>query len=72
MMIDPVKEIEGIIKDIQRNITSLQRDIRENGDGPDELLQEIVDMAKFNDDNGLMPSTDGLLTLLGSCGRRWV
>jgi lambda family phage portal protein len=57
-MIDPVKEVEGIEKSIRAGITSLQAAIRENGDDPDEILAENLLMAKYNQDNDLMPTTD--------------
>jgi lambda family phage portal protein len=57
-MIDPVKEVEGIEKSIRVGLTSLQSAIRENGDDPDEIMKELVEMAKKLDENGLKLTSD--------------
>jgi len=57
-MIDPVKEVEGMKAGIRAGFSSVQDAIRSNGEDPDEVMNELEEMAKKLDDNGLMLDTD--------------
>ena len=57
-MIDPVKEVEGMEKQVQMGLTSMPDIIRQNGDDPEETLDEIIDWNKKTDAAGLKLSSD--------------
>lgn len=57
-MIDPVKEVEGMNASVRAGLTTLQDSIRQNGEDPDEVFAELIEMAKKMDESGLMLTTD--------------
>jgi len=57
-MIDPVRETEGLEKSVRAGFTSWPEAIRQNGDDPDEVFNEMIEAAKQFDAASLMPTTD--------------
>jgi len=57
-MIDPVKETAGLEASIRAGLTSWPEAIRQNGDDPDEILEEMIDAAQKFDAAGLKPTSD--------------
>lgn len=57
-MIDPVKETKGLESSVRAGFTSWPEAIRQNGDDPDELLEEMKAAADAFDKAGLKPTSD--------------
>lgn len=57
-MIDPVKEIKGLEAALRAGLISWPEAIRQNGDDPDEVLEEMKQAAEMFDKAGLKPTSD--------------
>lgn len=57
-MIDPVKEINGLLAQVRSGFMSWQEAVRSLGYTPEEVLEEIKASAKLFDDAGVMPKCD--------------
>jgi len=52
--IDPAKEMAGVEKELQNGVTSKSAVIRRRNGNPEEILQERIEEAKEEKDNGLI------------------
>lgn len=57
-MIDPVKEVKGLVDQVRAGFTSRSNVIRMLGDEPDEVLQEMIEDSKKIDSAKLMLDSD--------------
>jgi lambda family phage portal protein len=57
-MIDPAKESKALVEMIRAGLMSLPEAIRQMGDAPEDVIEEMIATAKLFDAAKLMPTTD--------------
>lgn len=57
-MIDPVKEVKGLVDQVRAGLMSWQEAVRSLGFTPEEVLAEMISAKKLFDESGLAPYVD--------------